>query len=262
MACRSVRAQRCRAAFCPGDDIQHEFPQKLPVEPDETRQENEGSPLQRICGGYGVEHAGIVDHSGSRLQPARTPPRSQACVDGTLGRIYTWGMDEGYSKIVSFVARGTKSGKTTVMERVIEALKRRGLKVCAVKHGMHMHHRDAEGKDTDRFARSGADRVALFSPEGLVVYEKSPPDMAYLVMLATTGVDVVLIEGYKSGPFRKIEVFNPGLYDRPLYVDNPSAGYVAVVSDTRMPGTIRSFLFGETEEICTFIQEITAPKMP
>jgi len=208
------------------------------------------------------EEGGIVDALAVPRAVSAAVRRGGERVGGgvlTRGgtRFYTGAMDEGFRKIVSFVARGTDSGKTTVMEKVIAELKARGLKVCAVKHGMHMHYRDMEGKDTHRFAKSGADRVALFSPEGFLVYANKPPGLDFLVTIAERGMDVVLVEGFKSGPFRKIEVFNAGLYDSPLCIENTGGDYIAIVADTRVAAGVRSFLFGEIDELCDFIEEVT-----
>lgn len=160
-----------------------------------------------------------------------------------------------HGKFLSFVAQGTNSGKTTILQGVIAELKRRGRRVCALKHGMHMHYHDPAGKDTERFASSGADRVAMFSPEGLLVYENVTPSLEYLMLAASHGVDVVLVEGYKSGPFRKIEVFNDTLYERPLCVEHPSPDYIALVCNRAIPLDIPTFLFGQIEEITTFVEE-------
>ncbi|HOX00699.1 MAG TPA: molybdopterin-guanine dinucleotide biosynthesis protein B, partial [Deltaproteobacteria bacterium] len=111
--------------------------------------------------------------------------------------------------IISFVAKGTNSGKTYLMEKLVGEFKARGKKVTAVKHGTHRMEVDKEGKDTWKFAQQGADRIILFSDRALLLYELKEPDLDHLVSLAREGSDIVLVEGFKSGPFKKIEVFNP-----------------------------------------------------
>lgn len=170
-------------------------------------------------------------------------------------RHYTGSVDSAYRNILSFVAQGTNSGKTTVLEKVIEELIRRGRKVTAVKHGLHMHYADKPGKDTQRFASRGASRIVLFSPEGMIMYEHEPPTLDYLCSVAAAGVDIVLVEGYKSGPFRKIEVFNDTLYSIPICRKNPSDEYIALISNTHLDEGIPNFLFHEIDALCTFIEE-------
>jgi len=162
-----------------------------------------------------------------------------------------------YDKVVSFVGRGSLSGKTTVIERVIAELKRRGRILTVVKHGIHMQVPDKEGKDTFRFARHGADRVMMFSDDSLFMYENKPPDVEYLVGMAARGVDIVLVEGFKAGPFRKIEVFNSRVYETPLYLEHPNPDYVALVSDKQLEVPIPCFGFEDISALCDLIERMT-----
>ncbi|HPW68853.1 MAG: molybdopterin-guanine dinucleotide biosynthesis protein B [Desulfomonilia bacterium] len=160
-----------------------------------------------------------------------------------------------YGNIVSFVAKGTDSGKTFLIERLIEEYKKRGLKVAAVKHANHLDQVDREGKDTHRFARKGADRIVLFSDHALMLYEFSRPGTDYLVELAGKSMDIVFVEGFKKGPFPKIEVFNPSLYDAPLCLENPDEkeAYIALVSKEPFDAGLPWFSFGDIKGLCTFI---------
>lgn len=162
-----------------------------------------------------------------------------------------------YRNIVSFVAKGTNSGKTYLVERLIEEYKKRGLKVAAVKHADHLTRLDKEGKDTDRFARRGADRIVLFSDHALMLYEFSCPGTNYLIELAGKSMDIVFVEGFKKGPFPKIEVFNPSLYDAPLCLENPDdkGAYIALVSREPFDAGLPWFSFDDIEGLCAFIDE-------
>jgi molybdopterin-guanine dinucleotide biosynthesis adapter protein len=168
---------------------------------------------------------------------------------------YTHLVDIPYRNVISFVARGTNSGKTYLLERLITELKRRGRKVTAVKHAMHGHAVDPEGKDTFRFAQRGADRVILFSPEGLLMYEARHPETDYLYTIASQDMDIVLVEGFKDGPFKKVEVFNEEIYTTPLCVEQPGFEYIAIVSRGAMDVNIPRFCFEDIEAIALFIEE-------
>jgi molybdopterin-guanine dinucleotide biosynthesis protein MobB len=170
---------------------------------------------------------------------------------------YTNSVDIPYRNVISFVARGTNSGKTYLMERLISELKRRGRRVAAVKHAMHGHTVDPEGKDTFKFAQRGADRVILFSPEGLLMYEAMHPETDYLYTVASQDMDIVLVEGFKSGPFRKIEVFNEENYTTPLCVEDPGQGFLAIVSRAPVDADIPQFRFEDIGAIAAFIEEQT-----
>ncbi len=167
-----------------------------------------------------------------------------------------------YDNIISFVARGTDSGKTYIMERVLCELKQRGLTLTAVKHGAHIHMPDAEGKDSHKFAHSGADRVIVFSDHGLFMYTMTPPDIDTLVELAGRGVDLVLVEGFKAGPFAKIEVFNHTRYATPLSLESSDPSYIALVTDQELAGPLPRFRFADIRGLCDFIEERLARRLP
>jgi len=162
-----------------------------------------------------------------------------------------------YENIVSFVAKGTNSGKTYIIEQVIEELKKRGKKIAAVKHSVHLPSVDKKGKDTDKFAQKGADRIIIFSDNALVLYEKTCPDIDYLTFLASRDTDIVIVEGFKSGPYRKIEVFNKTLYGSPLCLEEPSEEFIAIISDEYVDAGIKHFTFDDIPGICTFLEEQT-----
>ena len=143
------------------------------------------------------------------------------------------------------------------MERLITELKRRGRKVAAVKHAMHGHAVDPEGKDTFKFAQRGADRVILFSPDGLLMYEAKHPETDYLYTISSQDMDIVLVEGFKSGPFRKIEVFNEENYTTPLCVEGSGQGFLAIVSRAPVGVDIPQFRFEDIGSIAAFIEEHT-----
>jgi molybdopterin-guanine dinucleotide biosynthesis protein MobB len=163
-------------------------------------------------------------------------------------------VDRPYRNVISFVALGTNSGKTYLLERLITELKKRGRKVTAVKHAMHGHAVDPEGKDTFKFSQRGADRVILFSPDGLLMYEARHPEADYLYAIASKDMDIVLVEGFKSGPFRKIEVFNEENYTTPLCVEQPGQEFLAIVSRAPVDTDIPQFRFEDIESIAAFIE--------
>jgi molybdopterin-guanine dinucleotide biosynthesis adapter protein len=174
-----------------------------------------------------------------------------------MGRI-TKGKGESDSamaeNIVAFVAKGTNSGKTYLIEKLISEFKARGKRVAAVKHGTHLMEVDKKGKDTYKFAEKGADRIILFSDNAFMLYELAPPGIDELATLAGKGMDIVLVEGFKAGPFRKIEVYNPALYGAPLCLEEPDGSYIAIVSREYTDVGLPWFSFEQFQEICDFIE--------
>ena len=161
-----------------------------------------------------------------------------------------------HRNIFSIVASGKDNGKTFVMEGLITELTRRGRRVCAVKHGRHLETPDIPAKDTAKFAASGAERIIAFSDTGLFLYEQIPPTDRHLTELASQDTDLVLIEGYKSGPFHKIEVFNHRLHAIPLVQSNPELSISAIISDAQREYDIPCFGFAEVASICNYIENI------
>ncbi|MCX9011421.1 MAG: molybdopterin-guanine dinucleotide biosynthesis protein B [Candidatus Methanoperedens sp.] len=72
----------------------------------------------------------------------------------------------------------SKSDKVRLMEGLIRELKTRGLRVGALKHHKHGDFEmDIEGKDTWKYARAGADTVAISSPTRLAVIKNVEGEM-------------------------------------------------------------------------------------
>jgi molybdopterin-guanine dinucleotide biosynthesis protein B len=136
-------------------------------------------------------------------------------------------------KIVAVVGL-SESGKTRLVVRLIGALKRRGLRVAAVKRCSHGFALDTEGKDTADFSAAGADGVAMVSPEGWAALgQAAAVEASGLAARLFPDADVVLIEGGKDvRGTRKIEVLRAGVSDAPA---SPPGELVAVVSETPVP---------------------------
>lgn len=116
---------------------------------------------------------------------------------------------EGYGRLQSLPVLGISgysgSGKTTLIEAILPGLVRQGLRVAVVKHDAHQPEVDRAGKDSDRFFRAGAD-VFLRSPGENFCRLHSREDQSLEIKLLRLcqEYDLVLVEGYKHTPFRKI----------------------------------------------------------
>jgi len=127
------------------------------------------------------------------------------------------------------------SGKTGLMERLVAEITGRGLRVSTIKHAHHSIDVDQPGRDSFRHRAAGAHEVILASPRRWALMHElrgadEPPLAALLERLAQ--VDLVLVEGYKSGPHPKIETHR-GATPQPLLArKNPTIR--AVASDTPM----------------------------
>jgi molybdopterin-guanine dinucleotide biosynthesis adapter protein len=108
--------------------------------------------------------------------------------------------------LVSVVGK-SDAGKTTLLEKLIPELKRRGYRVATVKHDAHSFEIDQPGKDTWRHRQAGADVVVISSKDKMAIIRRVDEELSLLqIAEMITGVDIILTEGFKRGPAPKIEV--------------------------------------------------------
>jgi len=150
------------------------------------------------------------------------------------------------------------SGKTTLTERLVTELSRRGWKVSTVKHAHHDFDIDKEGTDSFRHRKAGAGEVAIVSGRRWALMhelrgEQEPTLETVLSRLAPC--DIVLVEGYKREAHLKIEARRLESRDRtPLYVADPSI--IAIAADFDQPGeTLPVFKLDDVAAIADFVEE-------
>jgi molybdopterin-guanine dinucleotide biosynthesis protein B len=109
--------------------------------------------------------------------------------------------------VVSVVGK-SNTGKTTFLVKLITELKSRGYRLAIVKHNVHGFDIDHPGKDTFKHAEAGADAVVIASPHKFAMIRQVEKDIAFddIIGLLGSDYDIIITEGYKSGPYPKIEV--------------------------------------------------------
>ncbi|CAN5695088.1 molybdopterin-guanine dinucleotide biosynthesis protein B [soil metagenome] len=141
--------------------------------------------------------------------------------------------------VVSIVGK-KNSGKTTLTVAVAAELKRRGVRVASVKHGHHAFEIDQPGRDSWRHFHEGEVEAVLLVASGKLALvmrlhdEEPDPEALIRRFYADAGYDLVLVEGYKHGPFPKVEVFRRAIHERPIYDPGDAAGaelFLGIVSD-------------------------------
>lgn len=152
------------------------------------------------------------------------------------------------------------SGKTTLTERLVSELTRRGRKVSTVKHAHHTFDIDKEGTDSFRHRQAGATEVAIVSGNRWALMhelrdEAEPALEAILARLAPC--DIVLIEGYKREGHPKIEARRLQAKEtRPLAPDDPSI--LAIAADHAVDGAaVPVFHIDDIAGIAGFIERAT-----
>ena len=132
------------------------------------------------------------------------------------------------------------AGKTTLLSRVIPHLRERGLRVSVIKHAHHSFDVDVPGKDSWVHRQSGAQEVLVSSGQRWALMHelrgRSEPRLPELLKKMSR-VDLVVVEGFKSEPHRKIEVHRSANGKPLLFPDD--AGIVGIAADvaveTRLP---------------------------
>jgi molybdopterin-guanine dinucleotide biosynthesis adapter protein len=127
------------------------------------------------------------------------------------------------------------AGKTTLLTRVIPLLREQGLRVSVIKHAHHEFDIDVPGKDSWRHRQAGAEEVLVSSSNRWALMHElrgaREPRLPEL-LAKMSRVDLVIVEGYKSEPHRKIEVHRAANGKPLLFRDD--AAIVGVVSDVRV----------------------------
>ncbi len=141
-------------------------------------------------------------------------------------------------KVVGF-AGFSGSGKTMLVERLIPALKLRGLRVSVVKHAHHDFDIDHPGKDTYRHRDAGAFEVVVASDRRLALMREfeQPARLSVHHLLAELydGVDWVLVEGFKHSNLLKVEVWRADLGKPARYPDDDFIVAIATDAPERLP---------------------------
>lgn len=160
-------------------------------------------------------------------------------------------------KAVAFIAR-SGTGKTTLIERLLLELVRRGYRVGAIKHDAHRFDIDHPGKDSHRLTAAGAATMVITSPEKLSLVKKhvkSPP-AEELIDLYFRDMDLVLVEGFRKSSLPKIELFRKEKND-PLICggDINNSTLIAVASDAPLEVDVPVLDLNTPETIAEFIEE-------
>jgi len=158
---------------------------------------------------------------------------------------------------LAFTAR-SGTGKTTLVEALITELTRRGRRVGAMKHDAHRFTIDHPGKDSARFTAAGAEVMVLVSNETVAMVRRTdtPADPGDMLRTCFTGLDLVLVEGYKTCDLAKIEVHRAGT-GQPLLGRGPDGHdphLIAVASDVPLSLDVPVLDLNDITEIADFVE--------
>lgn len=109
--------------------------------------------------------------------------------------------------IVSIVGR-SKSGKTTLIEKLIGELASRGYQVATIKHTPDGMTFDEPGKDSWRHLQAGSEATIVSSADKIVLIKPVTREITLneVARLLGEDYDLILTEGFKYDDAPKIEV--------------------------------------------------------
>lgn len=148
------------------------------------------------------------------------------------------------------------SGKTTLVERLIPLLARRGLKVMTVKHTHHDLGPLDGSTDGERHARAGALKTIVIAPDAWEISgcrQVGPPPGLAELSHHVASADLVIVEGFKDAPIPKIELRRSSIEPQPPLSSN-DARVIAVAADYDAEAQeLPLFALDDAEKIAAFI---------
>ncbi|WP_027362792.1 molybdopterin-guanine dinucleotide biosynthesis protein B [Desulfospira joergensenii] len=153
------------------------------------------------------------------------------------------------------IAGKSNAGKTTLMEKLIAELTRRGYEIGSVKHAHDGFEIDKEGKDSWRHKNAGASAALIVTgTKAALVKDDRRPALEKLEAYLGD-MDIILVEGLKQEHLPKIEIFRKGGdYDRPLFLDSPDL--IAFVTDSDFSPDVPLFGLDQIDAIASFIEKL------
>ena len=155
------------------------------------------------------------------------------------------------------------AGKTTLLTRLIPYLIAEDLRVSVIKHAHHDFDVDVPGKDSWLHRQAGAGEVLVSSGRRWALMhelgdaaELKLPEL--LAKLART--DLVIVEGFKSERFRKIEVHRAGNGKPTLFPDDPDI--VGVATDTKVETSLPVAHLDDIAAIAAMIKALAVEIRP
>jgi molybdopterin-guanine dinucleotide biosynthesis protein MobB len=153
------------------------------------------------------------------------------------------------------------SGKTRLITKLVPLLAERGYRIGSVKHAPHLEELDAREADSAMHRASGVERVLLVGESSSALFWENDAEesIAASVHRLFAGLDIVLVEGFKSGPFPKIEVYRRSR-DIPR---EPLAGEIdvcAVITDdvVALPDDVDAISPGQLLDVADLIESLAA----
>ena len=152
------------------------------------------------------------------------------------------------------------AGKTTLLARVIPHFLKEGLSVSVIKHAHHSFDVDVPGKDSWVHRQSGAVEVLVSSGNRWALMHElrgAPEPRLPELLEKMSQVDLVVVEGFKSEPHRKIEVHRKANGKAPLFPDDPAIAGIA--TDAAVETTLPVAHLDDIAAVAAMMQKFAIP---
>jgi molybdopterin-guanine dinucleotide biosynthesis protein B len=154
-------------------------------------------------------------------------------------------------QILSVVGR-SQSGKTTLIEKLIPELKKRGFRIGTIKHAHHGFDIDKSGKDSWRHRHAGADVVVVASPGKIAMVRDEDRESLDDLQNYFEGMDLIITEGYKTQDKPKIEVMRAARHTELICLGDRNL--IAVVTDVDLNPSVPKFGLDDIKGLADLIQ--------
>jgi len=152
------------------------------------------------------------------------------------------------------------AGKTTLLTRLIPYFNAQGLRVSVIKHAHHQFDVDVPGKDSWRHREAGAAEVLVASSKRWALMHElrgeAEPRLPELLD-KLSAVDLVVVEGFKREPHRKIEVHRAANAKPLLFPDDPDV--VGIATDAVVETTLPAAHLDDIAAIAAMMQRSAMP---
>lgn len=165
---------------------------------------------------------------------------------------------DGSTRVFGF-AGWSGSGKTTLIEQILPRLVAAGHTVSLVKHAHHSFDVDQPGKDSFRHRQAGCREVLVTSGNrwALMHELRGGAELSLTEALARLSpCTLALVEGFKSAPIPKLEVWRAEVGKPLLHPVDPNIVAIATDAPASLPpGTARLTVLrlDDYDAVATFV---------
>ncbi len=159
--------------------------------------------------------------------------------------------------VIGFAAY-SGTGKTTLLTKLIPLLIKSGLNPGVIKHSHHDFEIDKPGKDSFRLRAAGATPVMLVSAHRRAIISEfsnrvEPRLDDQLKSFDQSSIDLILVEGFKSEQFPKIEIHRPSQHKPFIFPGDPSIIAIATDQSLKLPSGITQLDLNHPQSIADYI---------